>query len=148
MGDTEQKVPEGCTPEDARILREANHRLAEENQQMRRTLRFYANRRHIIGLKDWEGPSDDYNWLCPPLDEGERAAFIEDLDENMVEDGTVARQVLAGQFVPFDPEDEPPPVKGEAEYEVEQMAAEIATTTSGSDPIRPSANGTDSGRKA
>lgn len=36
------ETPEGCTPADARMLREANHALATENDALRRTLRPFA----------------------------------------------------------------------------------------------------------
>lgn len=36
------ETPEGCTPADARMLREANHALAAENDALRRTLRPFA----------------------------------------------------------------------------------------------------------
>lgn len=35
-------IPEGCTPSDARMLREANHALAAENDALRRVLRPFA----------------------------------------------------------------------------------------------------------
>lgn len=36
-------VPEGCTPADAAMLREANHRLAAENDSLRRALKPFAD---------------------------------------------------------------------------------------------------------
>ncbi|MDN7654345.1 hypothetical protein QZM62_12910 [Burkholderia multivorans] len=39
------ETPEGCTPADARMLREANHALAAENDALRRALRPFA---HVV----------------------------------------------------------------------------------------------------
>jgi hypothetical protein len=41
-------VPEGCTPADARKLREANHRLADENHQQARTIAFLRDQNRRI----------------------------------------------------------------------------------------------------
>ena len=123
-------VPEGCTPADAALLREGNAVLAEENHNLRRCLRFYANGEHYTGLLHWEGPSGDDNWLCPPSSEtgipaydAERQTFIDKLDEAMVEDGSVARATLiSGKFQVESPEDEPKVVKGEPEWQIEEQA--------------------------
>jgi hypothetical protein len=49
----EQRMPEGCTPADARKLREANHRLADENRQQARTIAFLRDQnRRIIEVAD------------------------------------------------------------------------------------------------
>jgi hypothetical protein len=120
------EIPEGCTPTDAKVLREGNAALAEENHNLRRCLRWYANGEHYNGLLNWEGPSGDDNWLCPPTgDFGDyRQEFIDKLDEAMVEDGSVARATLvSGKFSVESPEDEPKVVKGEPEWNIEQMAA-------------------------
>jgi hypothetical protein len=120
----EERTPEGCTPTDARVLREANGIFAEENHQLRRTLRFYAHREHVVGLKHWEGPSGDDNWLCPPGEDfGDyRKQFIDALDEAMVEDGTLARSALRGVYLDMDGEPELAPVEGEPEWKIEQEA--------------------------
>lgn len=120
-------IPEGCTPTDAMVLREANAKLAEENHQLRRGLRFYANGSHYNGLINWEGPSGDDNWLCPPCDDplcaDERQEFLNKLDEAMVEDGSLAKSVLMGHSLQVeDPEDEPKVVEGEPEWHIEQAA--------------------------
>lgn len=54
---TEQRMsdaaPEGCTPADARKLREANHRLADENHRQARTIAFLRDQnRRIIEAAD------------------------------------------------------------------------------------------------
>ena len=49
-------VPEGCTPADARVLREANHALAVEVQQLRRALSAVLS--FIDGVKDAPEPFD------------------------------------------------------------------------------------------
>jgi hypothetical protein len=41
-------TPEGCTPADARKLREANHRLADENRQHARTIAFLRDQNRRI----------------------------------------------------------------------------------------------------
>ncbi len=120
------EVPEGCTPTDARVLREANAVFAEENRNLRRALRFYAHGDHYTGLKHWEGPSGDDNWLCPPgedyMDGQYHREFIDGLEQAMVEDGSVARATLiSGKFEVESPEDEPKLVEGEPEWLVEQQ---------------------------
>lgn len=124
MPTEEASSPEGCTPTDARVLREANGIFAEENHQLRRTLRFYAHGEHYTGLKHWEGPSGDDNWLCPPgEDYGDyRKQFIDAMDEAMVEDGTLARSALRGVYLNMDGEPELAPVEGEPEWKIEQEA--------------------------
>lgn len=121
----ENAIPEGCTPADAMALREANHHFAEENHQLRRTLRFYAHGEHVVGLKHWEGPSGDDNWLCPPMaDFGDyRKQFIDAMDEAMVEDGSLARAALRGKYLDMEGEEELAPVEGEPEWHIEQQAA-------------------------
>jgi hypothetical protein len=119
-----EAIPEGCTPADAMVLREANHQLAEENHQLRRTLRFYAHGEHYTGLKHWEGPSGDDNWLCPPMDDymdgRYRREFIEGLDEAMVEDGSLARAALRGKYLDMEGEAELAPVEGEPEWHINE----------------------------
>ena len=126
-------IPEGCTPTDARVLREANAILAEENHHLRRCLRWYANGEHIVGFDTWEGPSGDDNWLCPPSNDPEMtvgkrdyAAFLETLDEHMVEDGSIARSTLVtGKFEVESPEEEPKLIKGEPEWRIEETAKAV-----------------------
>ena len=81
--------------------------------------------------------SGDDNWLCPPSDSDiphfaeYRREFIAKLDEAMVEDGSVASATLrSGKFEVESQEDEPPVVKGEPEWEIEQ-AAKNATADGG-----------------
>lgn len=130
----EELIPEGCTPTDARVLREANAVFAEENQNLRRCLRWYANGEHYTGLIHWEGPSGDDNWLCPPGAsemphyEAQRQEFIAKLDEAMVEDGSVARATLvSGKFEVESPEDEPALIRGEPEWKIEQEAQALVS---------------------
>ena len=129
-------APEGCTPTDAMVLREANGKLAQENHNLRRCLRWYAAGNHYNGLLHWEGPSGEDNWLCPPTDSDiphfaeDRKEFIDKLDEAMVEDGSVACATLkSGEFQVESPEDEPPVVKGEPEWRIEQQAMLAAPST-------------------
>lgn len=127
------EVPEGCTPTDAMVLREANAVFAEENHHLRRCLRWYANGEHYTGFLNWEGPSGDDNWLCPPPGDGifadERLEFIEKMDEAMVEDGSVARSTLiSGKFQVESPEEEPKLVPGEPEWKIEQEAKAAGRT--------------------
>lgn len=125
-------IPEGCTPADAAVLREANGMLAEENHQLRRTLRFYAHGEHHHGLKHWEGPSGDDNWLCAPGDDfmNYRQEFIDGLDEAMVEDGSLARAALRGVYLDMEGEEELSPVEGEPEWKIEQEAKRLETIPS------------------
>lgn len=130
------EVPEGCTPTDAMVLREANAVFAEENHHLRRCLRWYANGEHYTGFLNWEGPSGDDNWLCPPPGDGifadERLEFIEKMDEAMVEDGSVARSTLiSGKFQVESPEEEPKLVPGEPEWKIEQEAKAAGRTDGG-----------------
>jgi hypothetical protein len=124
-------IPEGCTPTDAMVLREANHQFAEENHNLRRCLRWYANGEHIVGFSTWEGPSGDDNWLCPPMHDEDALQsskadfeqFIATIDEHMIEDGAVARATLrSGKFEVESPEDEPKVIEGEPEWHIEQQA--------------------------
>lgn len=83
----QEQVPEGCTPADARVLREANHALAAENHALRDALQFYSDKRHF-GISDesaWDTVSGEpQNFWC---DEAGTAT---------IEDGTVAAMALAG----------------------------------------------------
>lgn len=127
-------IPEGCTPTDARVLRDGNFKLAEENHELRRALRFYANGEHYHGLLHWEGPSGDDNWLCPPGEDElmpeHRAEFIANMDEATVEDGSIAAAALSGKWLVVEsPEDEPKVVEGEPEWHIEQSARTETDTT-------------------
>ncbi len=64
-------------------------KLARQKRRLAIGLAFYAKGRHLAGFEDWEGPSGDDNWLCPPQ-------FTEDGDiqNMMVEDGSYGRSVL------------------------------------------------------
>ncbi len=78
-------VPEGCTPADAKMLREGNWGLAQENHALREALRFYADKCHfsISDEMAWDTVSGEpQNFWC---DEAGTA---------MVEDGWVAREAL------------------------------------------------------
>lgn len=79
-------VAEGCTPADAKILRKANHALADQNIRLRAALQFYAAKEHLlIGDESaWDSVSGEPpNYLC---DEAGTAT---------IEDGYVAREILA-----------------------------------------------------
>ncbi len=84
-----EPVEEGCTPADARMLREANHGLAAENDKLRAALRYYADKRHfLIADEDaWDTVSDEAGTAT-------------------IEDGTVAAMALKG--TPLVDEDEEP----------------------------------------
>lgn len=84
-----------------------------EIDRLRAALRYYARGQHIVGFSHWEGPSGDENWLCPPGPEDacyER--FLARLDEHMVEDGSIARAALRGDWIDWEGE-EPAPIDGE-----------------------------------
>lgn len=126
-GDSEA-YPEGCTPEDACVLREANYKFAQENHQLRVALRFYANGDHAE-LPDWEGPTGDEQWLCPPLEieigepfdrHGKRMAEFS--PSWMVEDGHIARRALCGLELDWEGE-EPKVIEGEPEDLIAKEAA-------------------------
>jgi hypothetical protein len=77
---------EGCTPADARMLRQANHGLADENFRLREALSFYADGNHFLisGKDSWDTVSGEpQNYWC---DEAGTAT---------VEDGSVAKAALA-----------------------------------------------------
>lgn len=111
------EVEEGCTPTDAKVLRQANHVLSEENQRMRETLRFYAAREHF-NMADpdaWDTVSGEpQNFWC---DEAGTAT---------VEDGTLAAMTLRGEAVDW--EGDPPPV---CAGEPEDIIARAALSTEG-----------------
>lgn len=105
----QQAVPDGCTPQDAQVLRQANHALAGENYQLRQALRFYAAREHF-NLSDrdaWDTVSGEpQNWWC------------DDAGTATVEDGSIAAMALRGEAIHWDDEDghgEPPVCPGEPE---------------------------------
>lgn len=100
------EVPEGCTPADAKVLREGNHALAAENQELRKALHFYAAQCHFaIGDKDvWDTVSGEpQNYWC---DEAGTAT---------IEDGSIAAMALRGHWINWEG-DEPPLCKGEPEH--------------------------------
>lgn len=106
-------VPEGCTPADAMVLREANHAFAAEIERLRQALRFYAAQHHL-GLSDpnaWDTVSGEgANFWC---DEAGTAT---------IEDGWIAKAALRGEHIDWG-DDEPPLCDGEPE---ELHAAELA----------------------
>lgn len=78
-------VPEGCTPADAQMLRQANHGLAEENSRLRRVLEFYADGEHFFRNNEsaWDTVSGEpQNFWC------------DDAGTATVEDGSIARTAL------------------------------------------------------
>lgn len=78
-------VPEGCTPADAQMLRQANHGLADENARLRRVLQFYADGEHFTRNDEsaWDTVSGEpQNFWC------------DDAGTATVEDGSVARMAL------------------------------------------------------
>lgn len=79
-------VPEGCTPEDAAVLRKANHALAEESARLRAALEFYAEREHFIIADSaaWDTVSGEPQNL-----------WCDDAGTATVEDGGVARHALS-----------------------------------------------------
>jgi hypothetical protein len=88
IGD-QHEIPEGCTPADARKLREANHRLAEENHGLRvdeeryRWLRQQPNdtRAPRIDVTHWnaidESANEGTGLRMESLDEAIDAARVE-----------------------------------------------------------------------
>ncbi len=71
-----QPIPEGCTPADARVLREANHALAIENHKLRRD----ADRYRTLRAMHW---SDKKLTVVRPddLKLGTKTFSVEQLDE-------------------------------------------------------------------
>lgn len=91
-----EAVPEGCTPKDAQVLREANHVLAAENHMLREALQFYADREHfnLSDPDEWDTVSGEpTNFWC----DGAGTATVED--------GTVAAMALKGTPLKAEPEE-------------------------------------------
>lgn len=128
-------VPEGCTPADARVLRDGNFQLAAENQALRQALRFYANGDHMIFDKPelWEDVSGE----PPNVLQRENDGFCE-----MVEDGTLARYALLGKEIDWDGE-EPKVIEGEPE----DLAVKQAENAEVADAARVIAWARDANRK-
>lgn len=119
-------VPEGCTPTDAKVLREGNFQLATENQRLREALRFYANRQHWTcegaARLEWDtvsGEPQNWHWRENATDDAEG-----------IEDGEIARSALRGENVDWDG-DSPPVIEGEPEWHIEQAAKASAVPESG-----------------
>lgn len=78
-------VDEGCTPTDARMLRHANHGLAEENFRLQEALQFYADRNHFVisDTEEWDTVTGEpHNLWC------------DNAGTATVEDGSIARSAL------------------------------------------------------
>lgn len=104
-------VPEGCTPADARVLREANHQLAETEQRLRQALRFYAAKEHFAVTDDtaWDTVSGEPpNYWC------------DEAGTTIVEDGSIAAAALRGAHLVWEEGAEPPVCPGEPEHGVDQ----------------------------
>lgn len=105
------------TPTDARVLREANHAQAAENNTLRDALQFYADRSHFLIADDdaWDTVSGEpQNFWC---DEAGTAT---------VEDGTVAAMALAGTPLIDDEESETAQAAPAANPECEPIDGPIA----------------------
>lgn len=109
--------PEGCTPADIELLREANLHFAMENQRLRTALRFYANGTH------WECEGDA-RWKWDTVSgEPQNWHYRENEtdDAEGIEDGGIAKLALLGREIDWEGE-EPPYIEGEPEYEVARHA--------------------------
>jgi len=85
-------VPAGAV----RKMIEAGEALQARLAALEKGLQWYADGNHAVGLDGWDDVSGEpRNWLHPPVDEHGDAAC-------MVEDGTLARMVLAGEPVDWD----------------------------------------------
>jgi hypothetical protein len=104
-------VPEGCTPVDVAVLRQANTEFACENQRLRQALRFYANRLH------WETEGGARSKWDTVSGEPQNWHYRENNtdDAEGIEDGTVAAMALRGEKIDWEDE-EPLAIPGEAEY--------------------------------
>lgn len=116
-----EPVEEGCTPADARMLREANHGLAAENDQLRAALQYYADKRHfLIADEDaWDTVSGEpTNFWC---DEAGTAT---------IEDGTVAAMTLRGTPLVDDEEEYASPAPSVGEPKSNNQKEKKCTPTS------------------
>lgn len=119
LAEAQRDVPEGCTVADARILRKANHELAQVEHRLRLALRFYANGYHM----DLSGNPDAWDTVS-----GEPANyFCDEAGTATIEDGTIAKLALLDgpmDWTGEDGEDQtPPPISGESEHQIAIDAA-------------------------
>ena len=82
-----------CRSDMERQLRRQVHMLA-------RALLFYAKGRHYNGLEEanWEGPTGDDNWLCPPSSDENDLPTLDQYEAMTVEDGGYAASALRKTF--------------------------------------------------